>query len=518
MLAIVRPPFTYKFSDLEPFEEPIITYFLGYLSDIGYSNFQVYDFHLNRSLNIEELFSEDKKKFVIAVRETVECVHYVRRICAKIREFSSEPIFLYGQTGRLKMLQWPENTILVVHDEVELAKNLQLPLKGSTYSKGLRAHSYFDTSLLSPHQVRRFKAALETSRGCHFPCSFCFINSGVNYPAPWSTRQTEDVLSDVSRYYKEGVRSVLFYDSEFLGGNSRSYPDKIKLLDRLEKNFPELKYKIYCRADTLEKFNQYDAFKRSGLVQVFIGAESLFQPDLDALNKRLTVETVHAAINSLVEREIFVTLSFITFNRNTTVQSIEHNIASLKSLFRKHADKARFLGMPNFVFGLESSWLEQEREYSNSNNLSNITYVKADLLQKSQPQDSFPIFNAYFEPLIEIYRLLAYEWSKKVVSISKYRESADALGTVLIELWFSSLAQFCLLVMDKYLKKFKRGELSFETLAFHRDELFLTIQSFYQGLPEECRSLATYDEHASQITYCSDVPILENHEYWSIQI
>jgi hypothetical protein len=516
MLAIIRPPFTYKFSDLETFEEPIISYFLGYLFSIGHSNFTVYDFHLDRTLNVDNLFLVDNSAFIIAVRETVECVHYVRRICVKIRERSSAPIYLYGQTGRLKELEWPVNTQLVVHDEIVLATALKLPLDGGTYQNGLRAKPYFHNPSLTLHQKRRFKAGLETSRGCHFPCSFCFINSGQNYPTPWATRTVHDILSDISTYYEMGVTNILFYDSEFLGADARLYPEKLRLLNLIEQRFPKLKYQIYCRADTLEKFNQYDAFKRSGLVQVFIGVESLFQTDLDALKKKLSVNSVYAAIESLIEREIFVTLSFITFNRNTTVNSIEQNINSLKTLFAKHAGKTRFLGMPNFVFGMESSWLDTSEKHKSD--LSNLTYVKADLLQKSQPRGASPIFDPSLEPLIEIYRLLAYEWSKKVVHVSKYRELAPVKSKTQIELWFSSLAEFCLLIMDRYLKKFSSGQLSFETLAFYRDELFFTIESFYQGLPEDCRSLATYNEHASQIDYKSDVVLLEDHEYWSSQI
>jgi radical SAM family protein len=512
-IGIVRPPFTYRFSDLEVFEEPIITYLLGYFEAVGFSDYCVYDFHLTRSLTISSILAARHSALVVIVRETVEAIHYAQRVAARAREDSASPIYVYGQVGRLDRLNWPTGTYLVRHDEAELARGLGIRTDGPTYADGLVAKPYIDRDSLSASQARRFKAALETTRGCPFPCSFCFINSGQNYPARWAQRRTSDVLADVERYYREGVRNIVFYDSEFLGLSSNEHKEKRDLLGKLTSAFPDLNYKVYCRADTLERFNGYGDLKKSGLKQVFMGIESLFQPDLDALKKKLRLESVYGAIDSLIEHEVFLTLSFITFNRNTTLDSLDANIAALKNLYRRYYSERRFLGMPNFVFGLESDWAGAVLP-GRIGELSDLTYVKMDLIQKVQPGGGRPVFDARLEPLIEIYRLLAYEWAKKVVELSKYRETATAAALPAIEAWFTALPEFCLLTMERFLGKFRKGELRSDNLSVYRDELFAIIDLFYGGLPAECRQLATYDDHASQITYRDTVPQLEIEEYW----
>jgi hypothetical protein len=176
-LGIVRAPFTYKFSDLESFEEPIITYLLGYLSAIGELDYKVYDFHLNRALDLQTIVDDQHDTYVIAVRESVENVHYVQRIARSLSRKTRSRIFIYGQVGRLSHLAWPERAQLVIHDERQLAKVLGICDSGPRYGNGLIAQPYVSFENLTSNQARRFKAGLETSRGCHFPCKFSVAHS-----------------------------------------------------------------------------------------------------------------------------------------------------------------------------------------------------------------------------------------------------------------------------------------------------------------------------------------------------
>jgi hypothetical protein len=161
-LAIIRAPLTYRFSDLDAFEEPIVTYLLGYLWVIGYHNYRVYDFHLNRGLTVQSILDEEHDVYVIAIRESVENVHYVQRIARTISERTKAPIYVYGQVGRLHRLPWPDRTQLVIHDEPQLAEAMGLPSDGPQYRGGLRARPYVALTDLSSHQARRFKAGLKS--------------------------------------------------------------------------------------------------------------------------------------------------------------------------------------------------------------------------------------------------------------------------------------------------------------------------------------------------------------------
>jgi hypothetical protein len=303
------------------------------------------------------------------------------------------------------------------------------------------------------------------------------------------------------------VDSIVFYDSEFLGADRRQYDRRRKLLIALRNEFSGLRHKIYCRADTLLSFGEFDLLKESGLVQVFLGAESLYQPDLNALGKKLTVGEILQCVDELVARRIFVNLSFIVFNRNTTVRSLRANLDALKELIGRHG---RFLGMPNFTFSFETDW--KSASTSSEANRIDVSYIEIDLRQKEQLHP-IPLFDTRLEPLIEVFRLLSYEWSKKMTELSSLADDgAYSYGP--IQRWFTDLAPFCLSTMRDFLDLFEKGELTRETLPSARDNLFERIGEFYTLLPSNLADFATFKDHASQLKYAGSPKRLEPHEYW----
>src|SRR5262249_55243290 len=134
---------------------------------------------------------------------------------------------------------------------------------------------------------------------------------------------------------------------------AHDHVERRRLLGRIARELPDLRFKIYARADTLMKFGDLDLLRDAGLVSVFVGVESLHQPDLDALNKKLRAETTIAALRRLHDAGIFTDLSFILFNSNTTAESLRVNLSRLADLW---AGSQRRLGMPFFSFSFESTW------------------------------------------------------------------------------------------------------------------------------------------------------------------
>ncbi|OGB83128.1 hypothetical protein A3F66_01705 [candidate division TM6 bacterium RIFCSPHIGHO2_12_FULL_32_22] len=308
------------------------------------------------------------------------------------------------------------------------------------------------------------------------------------------------------------MRNFVFNDSEFLGGSNKDFLLKRELLNRIITDLPPIKYKIYCRADTLEKFNDYQTLKKSGLVSVFIGVESLYQSDLDALNKDLNVNTTINAIRNLRKHKIYSDLSFIFFNHNTNTQSIRDNLDKIEMLLNESA--GRYMGMPYFSFSFESGW--SESEYMN-NWISKKTYLKYDVLMKT-PAAKGACFDTNLEPLMEVYRLLAYEWSKKVIFLNQVRSNCDKDSQILIEVWFQKLAMFCVKTMKYFLDEFVQGHLQLTNLPSSKLRLYEKIQDYYLILPEKMRQLETFDVHANKIDYQDTSGLVENDEYWTQQI
>ena len=277
----------------------------------------------------------------------------------------------------------------------------------------------------------------------------------------------------------------------------------------MANELPGTRFKIYCRADTLLRFGEFDLLKRAGLVQVFIGAESLHQPDLDALKKRLRVKTILACIDALKSRDIYCNLSFIVFNRNTTLDSIQVNLDRIDELLET---KPWLLGVPSFTFSFESDWRGKATKNERPS-LSSRTYIGHDLAQKEQPFGA-QIFDATLEPLMEIYRLLAYEWSRKLVELNLARDFATGDERAQIGAWFAGLGKFCASEMRRWLDLLRLGRVTLDNLDFMREELFLAVRDYYDVLPLRHRDLATYEGHARSIDYQSSSERLEDDEYW----
>lgn len=513
-LCIVRAPHQYRYDVLNVAEEPIIGYLLGYFEAIGFSGYEVFDFHLHRGTTTQDLLQDRFSGYVFSLRETGENTHYVRRLCRAIAQHTDRPIWIFGQVARLgRFDDWPPQVRIVHRSERHLAEALGLPANGPDFENGLRLKSYARRDSLNAQHSRRFKGVIETTRGCHFGCSFCFINQGKNYDKRWQVRPNEAILADLRAYRDAGVRDIVFYDSEFIGNDPADHAGRVDLLARIADELPGTRFKIYCRADTLLRFGEFDLLKRAGLVQVFIGAESLHQPDLDALKKRLRVETILACIEALKSQDIYCNLSFIVFNRNTTLDSLQVNLDRIDELLKT---KPRLLGVPSFTFSFESDWRGKAAKAERPP-LSSRTYIGHDLAQKEQPFGA-QIFDAALEPLMELYRLLAYEWSKKLVELNLARDFATMEERAQIGSWFAGLGKFCATEMRRWLDLFRQGRVTLDNLDLMREELFLAVRDYYDVLPLRLRELVTYAGHASSIDYQSSSERLEDDEYWLLSI
>jgi len=510
-ITLIKPPVTYRYNGLDVREESILTYLGGYLESVGFQDFTTFDFHLQRDLTFDHILDASTEEYVVSVRETGDSVHYALRLANALSERTSARIWLYGHTARLNHLSnLPSRVSLCQHNESELATRIGIKGEAASFETGLKSRPYFTLLNLEEWQLKRFKASIETTRGCHYPCKFCFINAGYNHSKKWQVRPIDAILSDLRQYQLLGITNIVFSDSEFLGADVREHLRKGELLKRMIEELSPVNYKIYARGDTLLKFGNWDLLKKSGLVSVFMGVESLYQPDLDTLKKNTSVETLVEAIKSLRDRSIYMVMSFILFNRNASTASIRANLDHLQELFA--SPNSRYLGMPYFLFGFESGWSVQKTQ-----TLSSQTYIAWDVLMKTQPM-SGACFDVSLEPLMEIYRLLAYEWGRKTTQLNLARDGAGEADIAAIESWFSSLGKFCLQIMYYFLELFENGHLKLENLGEARDELFEMIQKYHNQLPPHLKNLETYDAHAGQLEYGKEVSQLEGDEYWENQI
>ncbi|MBC7339011.1 MAG: cobalamin B12-binding domain-containing protein [Firmicutes bacterium] len=146
-------------------------------------------------------------------------------------------------------------------------------------------------------------ASVETARGCPYRCTFCsvwkFYGGTVRAKSP---ARVAAELEQVKEEY------VLITDDNFL----LSVPRAEAIARELRQNRIRHRYTIQARSDTLVKHpDLLRLWKEVGLYRVFVGIEKVDDEELQALDKRNTVENNVRALDLLRRLGIAVTPSFI---------------------------------------------------------------------------------------------------------------------------------------------------------------------------------------------------------------
>ncbi|MEM0129720.1 MAG: radical SAM protein [Thermoplasmata archaeon] len=136
------------------------------------------------------------------------------------------------------------------------------------------------------------RAAVLTSRGCPFDCSWCSKPTfGRSFRQQSPRRVVAELRALVDRY---GVDYVRFCDDVF--GISRSWLDD--LLTRMKEEVPDLRFECLARVDLL-KPDLLARMRGAGLARVYVGVESGSQKMLDLMNRGTRVSQIERAAEAL---------------------------------------------------------------------------------------------------------------------------------------------------------------------------------------------------------------------------
>lgn len=487
-VSLIRPPQQSYYNDLDVREDNLISYFLGYCkAQKAEISFKIFDFVLEKTNQLSDIIEYKADVCVIFVRETGSAPHYALRLCRHLTQ-SHKKVIIYGQVKRFERLisNSEKNVFIIEQNEADLLRNIIPSHKINTeicFHSGFVVQPYFHLCKISKDRLPLFKASLESTRGCEFRCRFCYINYEKNTKSKWEERSRESILSDINTYYQLGIKNFVFMDSEFIGISTNRHKEISRLSDDIISKFPNIKFMVYSRADTLSKSNTLEKLKKAGLSNVFIGVESFFQKDLSMMKKGIQSRDLINCIKNLMDNNVYMTLSFITFNRYTTLESLKFNIDVLKNLH--NSENRRYLGMPNFIFNMESSW-----SGDGTGVLSDTTYIKWLIYFKSQPTMSV-VFNPQLEPLMEIYRILHYEITKKISELNYNLTEGEENFSI----WYDTVNIFCLNIMEIFLNDFSEKKLRLDNIKESTRKLYKLIEFFYEkSLPKNLNKLLTFNE------------------------
>jgi radical SAM superfamily enzyme YgiQ (UPF0313 family) len=141
-------------------------------------------------------------------------------------------------------------------------------------------------------------AAMRTSYGCAFNCSFCMVPIFMN--RKYVERAPKAIVDELAGLPQE---NVYFVDDETFLNEKRMTEVANLLLERGIKK----RYASWARADTIVRHpDLFRLWKKAGLEVLYVGLEAMVERRLQNYSKRTTVETNLAAIAFL--REAGITL------------------------------------------------------------------------------------------------------------------------------------------------------------------------------------------------------------------
>ncbi len=170
--------------------------------------------------------------------------------------------------------------------------------------------------------LRRRKKLLLTaqaSRGCHFKCTFCIVNT--MFPTGYRKRDIEAVIRDLRDKRRYG-RELLFVDNDFCAMRSATK----QLLRRMIEEDLDLDIVVFARVEIARDDELLSLMRRAGINWVYQGYESVQPETLVAYDKRQTLAQIVAAIEKLHAFGFGILGSFVVGADTDTLDTIRRTV------------------------------------------------------------------------------------------------------------------------------------------------------------------------------------------------
>ncbi|HMH20795.1 MAG TPA: radical SAM protein [Puia sp.] len=189
-----------------------------------------------------------------------------------------------------------------------------------------------------------FSLNIGTTRGCPFKCNWC---AKPIYGNRYHARSPQHVVNEL-KWLKEKYQFDHIWFCDDIFGLKPGWVNEFA--DLLEKEKFQFRFKIQSRADLLLQENYVRALARAGCDNSWMGAESGSQKILDAMDKGITVEQIHAATRLLKEHGIKPSF-FIQFGYpGETKEDIRKTIRMINGLLPDSLGISVSYPLPGTVF------------------------------------------------------------------------------------------------------------------------------------------------------------------------
>ena len=171
-------------------------------------------------------------------------------------------------------------------------------------------------------------ANVMAGRGCYGNCSFCSIHSAYDFHQR-ICRSASKVVDEIEMLVKKyKVEYIQFHDDIFYDYSVKSQEWLAEFIEEIKKRAIKFKFRIYLRPNDV-RIHELLTLKEIGLDTVFIGIESGVQRVLNEMRKGITVKQAEAAIATLKEANINISMGFITIVPTMTFEELKENFEFL---------------------------------------------------------------------------------------------------------------------------------------------------------------------------------------------
>jgi len=172
--------------------------------------------------------------------------------------------------------------------------------------------------LRSSIQISRkfLPAAIMTSRGCPYNCSFCSVTK--MFGNKYRFRSAEKVLEDLSLMDLED-RRLFFCDDNLAANETRLF----ELLEGVLSQDLNFKWAAQVRVDVARNEKLLGLMRRAGCRTLYLGLESINPDTLVSYNKRQTVQEIESSIHLIRKLGIRVYGMFVFGADTDTINTID---------------------------------------------------------------------------------------------------------------------------------------------------------------------------------------------------
>jgi len=266
-----------------------------------------------------------------------------------------------------------------------------------------------------------------TGRGCTGHCAFCYrLEKGVRL------RSIPKVIEEIKLLKDQyGVAYFLFADELFLITKKRFY----EFRDALEENDLKIKFVCDARVELLDEEFCKD-LKAAGCAFCNVGFESMSQPVLEAMGKRVTVEDNIRAAESLKKANLSTGLNIIWGNPYDTAESLREGVDFIikytdYSQLRTIRPVTPYPGSPLYDLAIEKGLLSGPGDFFEKFKNSDLITVNFTDIQTREMYDL--LFRANHDLIKDYY----YQLPDKLT-----KEEADKLISDFADLYYRGQTDF----------------------------------------------------------------------------